>query len=155
MFSPKYCEDCGDEFVPTGPAAKYCPLHSAERRRNSAVSRTRKYREKRGCAVGVGKGGSNSVGKEDSQYQTGIARFMKSRATIRRERRYCNRCGRDLLDAGRYHWAIHHIDHDRTNNCESNWELLCKRCHQIEHGCLEKLKDCNDYRKAHKVNRVE
>ena len=35
--------------------------------------------------------------------------------------------------------AVHHKDHNRKNNVESNFELLCKRCHQVEHECWKNL----------------
>jgi 5-methylcytosine-specific restriction endonuclease McrA len=39
----------------------------------------------------------------------------------------CNRC------ASTKHLVAHHIDHDRTNNELSNFEILCKKCHQAHH----------------------
>jgi hypothetical protein len=40
-----------------------------------------------------------------------------------------------LISVGKYEWVVHHRDHDRSNNVDENFELLCKRCHQIEHEC--------------------
>ena len=39
----------------------------------------------------------------------------------------CNRCGEPAEHR-------HHIDRDRTNNEDSNIELLCTPCHAEEHG---------------------
>jgi HNH endonuclease len=45
----------------------------------------------------------------------------------------CERCGstRFLL--------IHHKDENRSNNEPGNLETLCKRCHQLHHGCVSNL----------------
>ena len=52
----------------------------------------------------------------------------------------CERCGKDLEDATRWKWCVHHKDHDHSNHELSNLELLCKRCHQLEHSCQDNLK---------------
>lgn len=139
IFNPRECalEDCSEIFTPTGPAAKFCPTCAKQRmaeciRRSAYADKLRKGQIKK---PGVGKGGNNAKGIEDSNYRNGISYFLKIRGQIHKERRYCNRCDRDLLGASRYHWAVHHIDHDRTNNADENFELLCKKCHQIEHEC--------------------
>lgn len=41
---------------------------------------------------------------------------------------------------------MHHKDHNRKNNREENFELLCKRCHQVEHECWKNLP--NGYREG-------
>jgi hypothetical protein len=64
---------------------------------------------------------------------TGIGYFNKRRGKILKERRHCNRCNKDLWNVSRYDWCVHHVDHNRENNVDSNFELLCKRCHQSEH----------------------
>lgn len=65
---------------------------------------------------------------------TNINYFMTRRREILKERKYCNRCNKYLLNLNRFEWCVHHIDHDRTNNTEENFELLCKACHQAEHA---------------------
>jgi HNH endonuclease len=30
-------------------------------------------------------------------------------------------------------FEVHHVDHDKTNNVDSNLEYLCKRCHMFKH----------------------
>lgn len=136
-FSVRQCELCSATYTPTGPAARFCPSCSLQRKRERDRQGTARYRKKYGLIKnpGVGKGGANQRGPEDTQFKTGIAYFMKSRRRIKEERRYCERCGKDLIDATRYEWVIHHRDHDRTNNVDENFELLCKRCHQLEHEC--------------------
>lgn len=131
----KLCKNCSTEITPTGSAQLYCPSCADIVRRESARLRAKIYRAAKGKKVGVGKGGANSSFTEDSQYKNGRGFFQKNRNRIRLERRYCSKCSKDLLDASRYMWVIHHIDHNRLNNDPSNWALLCKRCHQIEHNC--------------------
>ncbi len=136
-FKPRKCGDCDNLFTPSGPAAKYCPDHAESRKREAACRNVQRYRIKHGLVQkpGVGKGGNNAKGEEDSQFKTGIMYFQRIRGVIRKERRYCEECGKDLINASRFEWAVHHIDHDRTNNHDSNFQLLCKRCHQIHHEC--------------------
>lgn len=70
---------------------------------------------------------------KDNRTTTGIGYFIKRRKEILNERKNCNRCDKFLLGLTKYEWCVHHMDHDRTNNDETNFELLCKRCHQLEH----------------------
>ncbi len=143
-FKPRKCkaENCEKEYSPTGPAAKFCPecsrrIHLANSRANMQAHRVRAGKIKK---PGSGKGGNNSKGEEDSQYKTGIGHFMTSRRRIRELRgNYCERCKTSLVNATRYEWVIHHKDHDRSNNRDDNFELLCKRCHQLEHDCISAL----------------
>lgn len=141
-LNDKICLKCSTTYSPTGRAQKYCISCAVIVERVGGRDRMRKHRlnspavpNRRKQTVGVGKGGANTSYKEDSQYVNGIGRFMKIRKTIKEDRRFCNRCGKDLINASRWHWCVHHIDHDRSNNSNENLELLCKRCHQIEHDC--------------------
>lgn len=136
-FSNRNCTSCNSEYTPTGPAARFCPSCAEAKRKEAACRGSQNHRIKYGLVQnpGVGKGGANKKGVEDGQYKTGIVYFMKNRRRIKDERRYCERCRLDLENATRYGWVIHHIDHNRANNVDSNFELLCKRCHQLEHDC--------------------
>lgn len=144
VFEPRRCkaDTCGIEFTPTGPAAKYCPgcsrRKSLERARiNMQAHRIRTGKTKK---PGSGKGGNNAKGLDDSQYASGIAYFVRSRERIKEARgNSCERCMKDLRSSSKYEWVIHHRDHDRSNNCDENFELLCKRCHQLEHDCESAL----------------
>lgn len=137
VFKERKCEVCTNFFTPKGPAGRFCEVCSEQKRLDAARRGTMNYRIRNGLVQnsGVGKGGANKRGSEDTQFETGIAYFMKSRKKIKEERRFCERCSKDLLGANRWQWVIHHKDHDRTNNIDENFELLCKRCHQIEHEC--------------------
>ncbi len=48
----------------------------------------------------------------------------------------CTRCGREFTREILYELTVHHKDHDHDNNPAdgSNWELLCRYCHDNEHS---------------------
>lgn len=152
-FKERLCglQDCTNSFVPSGPASKFCDNCALERRRLSSCTRTANYRVRNNLIKkpGVGKGGNNAKGIEDSQYSTGIASFQTiKRSTLKEKISECQRCHTDLSNAGRYEWCVHHIDHSRSNNDYSNLELLCKRCHQIEHECHKAFESAETIEKA-------
>lgn len=133
----KICKVCHQIYKPSGKCSKYCSVYCrrvVERKKHKEIYTPERVR-KQGGTPGVGKGGKTGSGERNPVYKNGIGIFQEKRKQIRDIRRYCERCGKDLKYVGRYHWCIHHIDHDRTNNSPSNWELLCKSCHQIEHDC--------------------
>lgn len=137
-FKQKSCTICNNLYQPTGRCSKYCTSCREIQYKNIQKIAGDKYRLAKGCHVGVGSGGLTGSGKDNFYYKNGIACvFAKMRKTIKEERRYCERCNKDLLTATRHHWCLHHKDHDRTNNVIENFELLCKRCHQIEHECIK------------------
>jgi HNH endonuclease len=133
----RLCNNCGSTYLPTGSCSKYCLDCKPEMRRQLANKGTREYKRRLGCRVGEGSGCTTGKGKDNHMWKNGISIFLNNRAKTKLERRYCGDCGKDLIDATHYMWVIHHIDHDKFNNPEdgSNWKLLCKRCHQIEHEC--------------------
>ena len=59
-------------------------------------------------------------GKENPHYKYGAGEFVRKRAEIKAKIGKCERCGKDLTNAGHY-------------------ELLCKRCHQLEHKCINNI----------------
>lgn len=95
------------------------------------------YRRRKGFNVGGGKGSTTGFVEANHMYKHGIGVLNRLRHIIKSERRYCACCNKDLIDATHYQWCIHHIDHNRYNNPMdgSNWKLLCKKCHQVEHQC--------------------
>jgi len=141
MLKDKQCVACGETYTPTGRCSKYCSndcREAALKEKSKQYYKT--YALKKGWAYGVGSGGLTGSGEDNQNYKNGIGIFQtKLRHEIRKERRYCERCGEDLINVSRHHWCVHHIDHDRTNNKKSNLELLCKRCHQVEHNCIQAL----------------
>lgn len=48
----------------------------------------------------------------------------------------CTRCGREFTRENLYELTVHHKDHNHDNNPPdgSNWELLCRHCHDNEHS---------------------
>lgn len=135
----KNCKICDCAFVGCGPAAVYCEVHKAEakeerKRKNREAIAAERAASGRIKKPGVGKGGNPWLGKEHPCYKHGwyIADRMREQV---RARRYCNRCSKDLKDANRWGWVVHHLDHNHYNNDIGNLEFLCKRCHQIEHEC--------------------
>jgi hypothetical protein len=143
----KICPRCEQLFNPTGSNTKHCDICRPEIKREKDTKYQYEWKLLKGLIAnpGVGKGGMIRPGAEHPSFTTGIgSNFQNQRKRIKEERRYCERCCKDLLEATRYRWCLHHIDHDRTNNVESNFELLCKRCHQIEHECYKAFGTCND-----------
>ena len=127
-FKVKPCKHCSKEFQPVSPCNLYCINCAEEVRAQRVKAYSKKYWEADPRYLGVGRGGSNKKGN-------GIGHFFRRRKEILKEVRYCERCEKDLINATRYQWCVHHRDHDRNNNADSNFELLCKSCHQIEHNC--------------------
>lgn len=55
----------------------------------------------------------------------------------------CGRCGRDFSGKRLRELTVHHRDHNHDNNPPdgSNWELLCRYCHDNEHSRYEEVHD--------------
>lgn len=136
-FKERPCKICTTLYIPTGSCSKYCVSCSDEQHKLRIREGTKKWYIKQGRKVGVGKGGCTGSGKENPNYKNGIGIFHKVKHRVKQEKRYCERCSKDLIGATKWEWCMHHKDHDRANNDESNFELLCKRCHQIEHDCIK------------------
>lgn len=51
----------------------------------------------------------------------------------------CGRCGREFAGKKLRELTVHHRDHNHDNNPSdgSNWELLCRYCHDNEHSRYE------------------
>ena len=137
MLKDKICITCGKTFTPHGPAGKYChECPTPSKTKHYMAEAYNKYRKKLGCEVGVGSGNSSkNKGKTHPHYKNGWTSYFKLRKVVKDSIRFCEACGKDLLNASRYEWVCHHKDHNRENSAISNLQLLCKRCHQIEHKC--------------------
>ena len=136
VFKQKPCAFCGDEYSPTGRNSKFC---SGKCKYQDQRKRYHEKRAAEGNPVGKSGGNYGRTGKDHWAWKHGLRFFTQIRNKIREERRYCERCQKDLKDVTQFHWCVHHKDHDRTNNNIENFELLCKRCHQLEHNCWENL----------------
>lgn len=108
-----------------------------EEQRKKHREYTAAYRARKGLIKnpGVGKGGFPHSGKLHPNYKHGFYVAQTQSRQYKDKVRYCERCGEDLHDATRHKWVMHHKDHNHANHDISNLELLCKRCHQIEHKC--------------------
>jgi len=131
----KKCVICGSPLPKK--KTKYCSP-ACKRVRDTKAAFQKRIREG-DPAAGVGKGGSTKTGENNSQFVSGEGRFRRIRKEIRSSILHCEWCGKDLTNAGRYDWCVHHIDHIRSHNIRSNLVMLCKRCHQIEHDCVKAL----------------
>lgn len=157
MFK-KNCKTCDCEFYSTGPAGRYCPTHADEQRKLRAREGTQRHRIKYGLVQKpyVGKGGNPNKGISNPMYKHGMYVFETLRAEIKAQRRYCERCNTDLEEATHYFWVVHHKDHNHWNHDLNNLELLCKRCHQVEHEChLAFTKGATTISKESTLERVE
>lgn len=130
-MSQALCEDCKEPYSKTGRNQKRC----VKCKRVNASKLVYNHRVKSGSIKqpGVGSGNAQGSGESHHTFKNGIGRFLKS--TLLKDVRYCEKCGKDLISAGTHEWCKHHRDHDRNNNPSdgSNWELLCKSCHQLHH----------------------
>lgn len=132
----RQCIDCGVTYNPTSPAQKRCGPCAAAKQRERVREANQRLRERQGKNVGVGRGAHNTTGELHPQWAGGERKFGEVLAPAYwRKVRYCERCAVDLKDAPPAMRCVHHKDHNRKNNDDSNFELLCKRCHQVEHEC--------------------
>jgi hypothetical protein len=163
MYKTQICEVCNREYVPTRNHQKYCSrecwnktprwnkgktglqqawnkqdLYSICEFCNKEYKITKcRIEETRFCsrtcqnrwlAKNIDRSGKNNCG-----YKGGIQLYREKARKLLPDQ--CNRCGtiKKLL--------VHHKDENRYNNPDdgSNWEILCKKCHQILHECRKNL----------------
>lgn len=135
----KLCKICSTEYQETGRAQLYCPACQAVRAEETRLRRkayAERKRRERGARVGRGA----QAGYLHPNYKHGWYVAQTQSRRIQAERQNCERCGTCLLGLGRWYWVMHHRDHNHANHELSNLELLCKRCHQLEHNCADNLK---------------
>lgn len=119
----KACNRCGEQFTPTGVNCKRCPpcrhahhLESCKKRWHTTY--VKKGRNQKGENNNAWKGGSSP------------AYYQKVAFSTHGDR--CLRCRDEAV-------LVHHKDGNRKNPDPSNLEVLCKRCHQLEHDCAGNL----------------
>lgn len=87
----------------------------------------------------------DQTGDKNPFYKGGTARSTIERLTRRvvrssgRNLRLCERCG---FESTTKELHRHHKDRNRSNNTESNLEVLCTICHNQEHE-KDRVRDCN------------
>jgi len=115
------CIKCSNVIIGKYRNAKYCSDKCRD------AYRSYKWAVKTGKikTPGIGSGG-NQWGANNHQYtgKSGVGGCMRA---MRELPNVCNRCG------AKEKLLAHHIDHNRQNNELSNFEILCKKCHQAHH----------------------
>ena len=135
----KLCKRCGKEFEITAPAQLNCSTCGPIVAKETAKRGSWEHRRRNGKMVGVGSGHNQPSGSLDPQYSSGMGWLHKYKKVLKARLNRCERCAKDLTSASKYEWTCHHKDRNRSNNVPENIELLCKRCHQIEHNCIQAL----------------
>lgn len=130
------CITCNKETVRTGPAQIRCPECRPVVNKRLQKKAAKNWAIRTGKYKGTGPGAHNTPGELHPRWNGGERKFSNVLAPAYYKKvRFCERCSKDLIDAAPEFRCVHHKDHNRKNNVESNFELLCKRCHQIEHKC--------------------
>lgn len=112
-----------------------------------------KYRTKH---PGVGKGGAPHSEQANPMFKDGLCVFRRwAKERLKVLSYCCERCGKTIDATTRGTWAGHHKDHNRLNNTKDNLEVLCKRCHQLEHECWTALQGVTTRAKARTLETVE
>ena len=159
----KVCRHCNISFTASGPSACYCSECNKLRKKKTVSKGVQRvpcrvnfiqYRvlirhQKELYDLGLHKTQEQAEAvvaqfrlenprEQHCQITSNIGYFVQRGPEIKEELGKCNRCSKDLTNATRYEWCLHHRDHDRNNNTDENFELLCKRCHQLEHTVRNK-----------------
>ena len=113
----KKCEVCGLEFQPSSNRQKYCTTCKKEKEKLMYAERHKRRYQKKGY---------NQKGENNNNWKHGESSYYK-RIAYEAYGKVCNRCG-SLKNI-----VVHHKDRNRKNNDLSNLEVLCKKCHQLEH----------------------
>lgn len=140
-YKPKdrSCRKCNETFLATGPSSVHCPICAPEIHKEKSKISNDKYRREKGVDVGVGSGGKQKQGSEHYSYRNqyrlsenyGTGNYRKRAREVKGNT--CEKCSITLDFTVKWSWCVHHKDKDRTNNNIDNLELLCRKCHAIEH----------------------
>lgn len=128
QHKPKKCRACPTVFVPTGNSQPFCEECQAFRQLVKHRQQSYKRTAKRGGRAGVGSGGANEMGCHDQKYRDWFLDDLYAT-----QEGFCAHCGTWCEKDSNF--LMHHKDHNRKHNVKCNLELMCKRCHQIEHEC--------------------
>jgi hypothetical protein len=125
----KNCLNCDKSYNPSGNNQKYCfncrPFVKLKQM-NDWYYRTKQS----------GPGSGAKKFEDGGRYKHALCVFRRwARERLKQLDYCCERCGNKIDASIRGTWAGHHKDHNRQNNIKENLEVLCKRCHQIEHEC--------------------
>ena len=135
-YKSKSCKVCGVEFIPKGQNSIYCSV-MCKKKMYKESGKSKAWRDtfniKQGVTVGIGSGGHTKQGAGNHMYIHGKSTFDRWARERKQTLGTCERCGTDLSNLGQWGWAGHHKDHNQLNNVIENLELLCSKCHLIEH----------------------
>jgi hypothetical protein len=149
----KLCLDCNNPFEVTGRKHFRCRSCSKQRQKRQIADWQDKHRTKN---PGVGKGGSTGFEKDNPYFKHGLNVFRRwAKEKLKALSYCCERCGITIDATKRGSWAGHHKDHNRQNNTKDNLEILCKRCHQIEHECWTAFQGVTTIPKGSTLETVE
>ena len=109
--------------MPTGQNCKRCP--ACKREHALEVSKERWHRT-------YAKKGYNQAGANNNAWAGGSSPPVYQKLAFDHYGKVCQRCGVEAV-------LVHHKDEDRHNSDIDNLEPLCKRCHQLHHGCVQNL----------------
>ena len=127
QYKPKICERCQKSFIPTGSTVKYCNECKIELKR---LHNLRKPILRCPCCGGW------YIRKGNNQKRCEFCRFKQmsenNHRTIAFENfpHVCNRCGKPVTLTTS---QVHHKDRNKKNNTLYNLEILCVKCHRLEH----------------------
>ena len=119
----KECVDCNKLYQPTSNRQTRCLECKGDHEEKRTKAYMKAFHKERYVRRGY-----NQFGESNNNWKGGIGIFTRLV-----EKECCARCNsnKNLL--------IHHKDENRYNNATDNLEVLCKRCHQIQHRCWEAL----------------
>jgi len=127
----KVCINCSIHFEPTGQNQKRCSTCAREHNLNYM-----RQWYKKNVYTGKGSGSKTKTGSGNHMFKHGQCSFRRwAKEKLIFLSYCCERCGTVIDASKKGSWAGHHKDHNRLNNIKDNLEVLCKRCHQIEHEC--------------------
>ena len=117
------CIDCKGAFVPSGTRDLRCT--TCRRTHFLASCKERWHRT-------YVKKGYNQRGELNNAWAGGSSPAYYQEVAFSHHGDRCLRCKRPAV-------LVHHKDNNRRNSEPGNLEVLCKRCHQLEHRCAENL----------------
>jgi hypothetical protein len=134
----KSCKECSNIFLTKGPASLYCDICAPIILKSKIKLSRDKTNISKGIKIGIGSGNFfGKYNKNHPSYKNGITWYRD--LILNTGLNTCQRC-MEVIDFSNSHkWCVHHIDHNRANNNVNNLELLCKKCHQLEHNCIDNL----------------
>lgn len=134
-FKEKTCCVCGTTYLPTGNCSKYCPVCAPVMKKKIMKKNVHDWNVRKGIFKGTGSGCTTGVGEKNHMYVHGKCVFDRWARERLLSLGHCERCNTPLIRSERGSWAGHHKDHNPYNNTIENLELLCRKCHAIEHEC--------------------